>query len=324
MLRPAGMQMPYRSGLALLTLSAIGCAAPVEVETGSSADSLSMASTGFKDVIREAEAREARCKAERQCTSVDETRPAGIQPLVRTRQASKKRASSFSMCEALEPLRALGHPYFFAGVTAKAAYVVTLEDGGIDVVFDLKRQQAAFFHYHNHGVQNLVGVDASAYMGWAFGEKEGVIDAWSGEFQQAEASLEVPLINISAGGSIFRSPDDSLWGGTIAVTAGLNLIPTPVELAVSEGEWTAWDAATEAYGRGLWFVGYDERSASHHGKTHTYLQFNGTVDLVFALLQTFGPFGGTAAAQAAALAALDSAGLTIDSACPKKESRSAH
>lgn len=319
------MRLPHSllivATLALTSLSAAGCAAPTaEDDVGTQGDALSTANNEFSSILAEAEKLESRCQSENKCSGyVDETggsiRPANVGPLA-GRNKNTRRATSFTMCEALSPFRGLENPYFFAGASYKAAYIATLTDGGADLVFDLKHRQAAFYHYHNEGFQNQIGGEVNVYAGWAFGRKQNVIDAWSGEFETAEATVELPILNLSAGGSIFRSPDNSLWGGALTVGLGFNLLATPVEVSVSEGHWTAWDNATKWYGNKLWFVRYDQGSAPHHGKEHTYLQFRGTRDLVLALLQTFGLAGVPAATYAAGLAALDKAGLTLDKACP--------
>jgi hypothetical protein len=157
--------------------------------------------------------------------------------------------------------------------------------------------------------------DQNVYAGWAFGNNAGVLDAWSGEFQTAEATIEVPFLNIGVGGLIFRSPDSSLWGAAGQASVGLNAIPTPAEVAVSEGHWTAWDAATTAYGRGLWFVDYSVGSASAHGKPHSHIQFAEPTDLAMALIQSFGILGALPSVQAVGLSIMQKHGLTISSAC---------
>lgn len=316
--------MWLRTWLGLSTTAALAlttaCAAPTSEDDGatSGSDALAVAQSEFGSVLREAEELQRRCERENHCApSTTTIETASLSPLGHA--TGSRSASSFTLCGALAPLRSLEHPYFFGGASLKGAYVGTLADRGVEVVFDLKKRQAAAFLYHTTGIQNLIGVEAEAHVGYAFGEKENVIDAWSGDFQTATATFEVPHLEIGLGATIFRAPDSSIWGGAVGVGGGLNLIAAPVGVSVGDGEWHAWDAATKAQGASYWFVRYDEKRATDHGKTYAYLELQSTRDLALALLETFGPLGVAPAAQAAALAALDKAGLTIDEACPTKK-----
>jgi hypothetical protein len=117
--------------------------------------------------------------------------------------------------------------------------------------------------------------------------------------------------------TIFRSPDNSIWGAAAQASFGLNALGpiSTVEVAVSEGFWTPWDNATRAFGKSLYFA--DNRVASYrvNGKTHDYLQFAGTRAFSFALVQKLGALGFLPAAQAVGLATLRSKGLTIERMC---------
>jgi hypothetical protein len=307
------------------------CAAPQEEEEevgDGTAAALSSANQEFDDIIGQVEDLKNRCANEGRCegTTTDTavgtaTFDTNIRP-----QAWPTRSSlrGLKLCDVLRPLAVFESPYFFAGLSAKAAVIKTAADIGTDLVFDLRNQQAALFHYHNHGYQNLVGAEAAGYLGYGFGKKNNVLDAWSGKFETAEATQEVApflgFIGVDVGGFIFRSPDNSLWGGAAEVSVGVNALGPlgSTEVSVSEGEWTPWDAATKAFGKSLWFVGYDVKTAPVEGKNHAYLQFRGTKDLALALVERLGPLGILPAAQATALAALSKQKLTISRACPTR------
>lgn len=254
------------------------------------------------------------CSSQRQCSG--DVGTASLRPLDATLPRGEP-LLNYRFCDALRPLAALESPIFFVGANAGASGIdiEELDGGGVDLAFDLKNQQAALFHYHTDGVQNLIGLGASVYAGWAFGDKPNIIDAWSGEFQAGSASIDVPLLKLSAGGSIFRSPDNSLWGAAASLGIGFNLLPATLEVGVSEGDWTAWDAATNAYAKTLFRVGYDIRSASFKGHDHDLIQFRSSKDIALALVETTGSIGVAPAAQAVALSILRARGLTIKDAC---------
>lgn len=298
-----------------------GCAAaPLDEEVGTGSESaLSLANAEFSSELREVARLKARCDSEGKCSRASELAVQGVRPVLGTLDApvvADKRITDFTLCETIRPLAALESPYFFVGASATAAYVGTIADAGADLVFDLRNKQVAMFHYEQHGLQNLVGAEAKVYAGYAFGKKPNVLAAWSGEFQGASATVETPFLKLAAGGAIFRAPDNSLWGALIEASIGFNVIPTAVEVSVSEGHWTPWDSATAAFGDGLWFVAYTEQRAEAAGHSHKYLQLKNAGHTALALLETFGPIGAIPAVQVLALDALRSKGLTIDAACP--------
>lgn len=311
-----------------------GCASSDESATES--DDLTQANNEYASILAEADTELSSCKAEGKCLeakaiddellakgSADETLGIGdVNALAGpiTFQSRFPSLRSISMCSVLKPIARYARPYFFVGGSAKAALVKTLADAGVDLVFDLYNKQAAIFHYHNHGYQNLIGAEVSAYMGYGFGKKANVLDAWSGDFQTAEATVETPYLNISAGGFIFRSPDNSIWGGAAEASFGFNALGPlgSVEVAVSEGFWTPWDKATRAFGQSLYLASNKEAwfYMPSVKKSHMFLQFNNTRGFVFALVQKFGALGFAPAAQAAGLAALRAKGITISRMCP--------
>jgi hypothetical protein len=158
------------------------------------------------------------------------------------------------------------------------------------------------------------------YVGYAFGAKRNVFDAWSGKFQTAEATAEIPVLGIGVGGAIFRSPDNSLIGGSIQASFSIDALGPlgSVGVAVSEGDWTPVDRGTKAMGDSLWFVNYDEKTArAADNKEHVYLQFARARGAALSMVETLGVVGLPAAAHMLAIAALESAGLTYDNACSR-------
>lgn len=309
---------------------ASGCASSDESTT--EGDDLTQANNEYTSTMRDLDALLGECEAEGKCEKVSgqandqdelEAQSQGLSPLAgpvtfRSRFTS---LASISLCSALKPIAGLQRPYFFIGGSAKAALIATVADAGVDQVFDLYNQQAAIFHYHNHGYQNLIGAEVSAYAGYGFGKKANVLDAWSGDFQTAEATVETPFLKIAAGGFIFRAPDNSIWGGAAEASFGFNALGPygTVEVSVSEGFWTPWDKATRAYGKSLFFASNHEKWAkvSSSGKQHMYLQFDNTRAFAFAMIQNLHTLGFLPAAQAAGLATLKSRGISIERMCGK-------
>ncbi len=304
------------AGMLATAVATPACASEVDGDEdlgGDSASALAMANDDFDTELRRLESTARRCEAEGHCTSDGGLKPASATALA-------PRGLNFprqKMCDALRPLEGLGHPYVFVGASMKAAAIKTVTDGGADIVFDLSNRQLAAFTYKSYGVQNLVGVSANVYFGYAFGKKNNVLDAWSGEFQSAEASVESPYLELSVGGAIFRAPDNSLWGALAEVSVGLNALGpvAMVDVGVSEGMWTPWDKATKALGTSYWFVSYEPKTAGVGGAQHTYLQFERARDEGLALVQSLGPLGLVPAAHALALEALQTRGLTFAKAC---------
>jgi hypothetical protein len=329
---------PFTSLLAVVALTALvpGCGSSSEEpsDTTASEDDLTAAGNDYAAELRELDKLFSNCQADGSCDPADGAEtptqnlaPLGglpnlaapnLSPLGTTFGNRFSGLSAISICNALKPLAALENPYFFVGASAKAAVVKSVADGGADLVFDLNKQQAAIFHYHSHGFQNLIGVEASVYLGYGFGKKANVLDAWAGDFQTAEASVETPFLKLSVGGSIFRSPDNSIWGAAAQASFGLNALGplSTVEVGVSEGFWTPWDNATRAFGNSVYLADNSVRSYTlSNRKTHVYLQFSGTRAFSFALIQKLGGLGFLPAAQAVGLAALKKKNLTITRMC---------
>jgi hypothetical protein len=307
------------------SVSLVACAGPAKEETQSAAGSALDEATSFddefqarlQDLDQKAEGCESGSCDDGSGAAATSAFRARIHPLVAGPGMNDQRSvTSFGFCEVLKPLAAVEHPYFFAGAAIQAGSAI-VGGGGADLVFDLSNQQAAYFTYTQGGIAQLAGIEASVYTGVAFAQKANVLDAWSGEFQTGAASVETPFLKISAGGTIFRSPDNSLWGGAVTASIGLNLIPTVIEPSFTDGEWTAWDGATENLQQDGWFlIGSQLASADVGAQTHEYVQYDGSVSLSLALIQNLSTLGALPAAVAVALDILSSRGLTIESACP--------
>jgi hypothetical protein len=314
------------AGLLATAIAGPACATSTteaDVATGSESALVVGANSDFDSELRGLESIARQCEAEGRCESDGGLRQAsttlGLTETDHLAGGTDSRGVSFSrvkLCDTLRPLAAFETPYVFVGASAKAALIRSVSDGGVDVVFDLGHRQVAVFYYQNHGVQNLVGAEANVYFGYAFGKKKDVVDAWSGEFQTAEVTVETPYLNLSAGGAIFRSPDSSLWGALVEVSVGVNALGPlgVVEVGASEGHWTAWDKATTALGSAYWHVSYSPVRAEAQ-RSHAYLQFAKGRDAAFALVQTLGGLGFAPAAQTLALEALQNRGLTLAAAC---------
>jgi outer membrane murein-binding lipoprotein Lpp len=332
MLKTFSLQRAFRLGALTATLPLMllsGCAADSAAEeTSTQEEDLTAANADYDATLSDVDQMLERCQADGNCepSPTDAIVPMsnltlgqGLRPLAGPTLGSRfSSLKSLSLCTALRPMAALQNPYFFVGGSAKAAALKSA-DVGVDLVFDLSHQQAALFHYKSHGYQNLIGAQVSAYLGYGFGRKANVLEAWSGDFQTAEATVETPFLKISAGGAIFRSPDNSVWGGLVEASFGFNALGpvSTVEVSVSEGFWTPWDGATRAFGKSLYFAKSTEKSVylSANRKQHAYLQFEGTRAFSFALVQRLGALGFLPAAQAVGLDVLKRKGLTIERMC---------
>lgn len=321
--------MPRVSLAGLVALAAFvlpfgeGCAQDTEEDASSSSDSalVSAANEAFQADIAAVERITRKCQSAGACPSDGVTRPASLS--IATTDSTTEAAHSgglrdLTMCDALRPFARLEHPYFFVGASAKAAFLAPLKDGGFDTVWDLEHRQLAIFHYESQGLQNLVGVEAAIYLGYAFGRRENVLDAWSGEFEAVAASFEIPLLEIGVGGRIFRAPDNSMFGGAVVADVGLNMLGHLASVSVEHGEREPSDGATRLMGDAFYFVPFTTMSLEHEGAPHTYLQFAQPRDLALALVETFGAIGVNPAGYALARNALEQTGLTYEHACPQR------
>jgi len=308
--------------LLLLTASSAastGCEAPSEPIATTSAAKLSQ--VDFDTRVAELRKDWNQCVAAKRCSAKDGG-------LVAPRSYGVSSALDWltgapDLCETLAPLRGLEHPYFFVGVNVTAGAGVVAQ-GGIDVVWDLEHQQGAAFWYRGGGLSSLGGIEAGAYLGWGFGKKAGVIDAWSGDFVTGSISVGIPVLKLAAGASGFKSPDGSVWGASVGVSGGFDFVPTPVDLSLTGGYWTPWDTGTEAMSKASFLSKSTLETTSaeiqwRDGKKETvtreYVQFASSRSLGLSMvLASPGP-GGQAALVAIALDVLRSRGLTLEQAC---------
>ena len=226
-----------------------------------------------------------------------------------------------SLCPVLRPFKGLltdaTHPYFFYGLSGVGG-TGGVKQIGVDFVWDFWNRQAAAFAYSGGGIASIVGVEGSAYAGYGFGNKSGVIDAWSGVFVTGSASVGLPFHLASAGGSIFTSPDRTVYGGAASVALGFDFKPTPFDGSISGANWVAWDQETEALTGFFHFVKYEEAHASDGtGTSRLYLQFGSSRDLALGLLWAAGPLNLLAPIPTAVgVGILRRTGLTADQLCP--------
>jgi hypothetical protein len=186
---------------------------------------------------------------------------------------------------------------------------------GVDVVFDMTNLQAATFGYKGVGAAASISVGASAYAGYGFGDKKGVIDAWSGRFCSAGASINLPAKFLSAGASAFMSPDGSVYGAAVSVGAGVGLPAAQLgDISAFASDWTAWNGGTEAISQNGFLI---NQKIVKDADGHEYIQYASPKDMALALLfDAPMPLGATAAAQVIALDLQKKSGLTIEQMCP--------
>jgi hypothetical protein len=180
------------------------------------------------------------------------------------------------ICDALAPFRGYEQPYFYYGAYLQGGTAVV---GllGTDIVFDLWNRQVAAFRYAGGGVGSQFGGEAGAYLGWGFGNKATVIDAWSGSVYAASVSVGLPWVELSLGATEWASADGTVIGGAAVGSFGLDLVPTPVDAFGTFGVYQAWNDVTRGISRG--------RSI---GSTPTgeYIQFGDRRDMARYILET--------------------------------------
>lgn len=149
--------------------------------------------------------------------------------------------------------------YICVGATAAGQIFENRRGGGIDLVWDLWNEQFSVLTYPEDAIAwPSVGAGLTAYAGFGFGKHDDVHQAWSGQFNSAEASIGIDvwkLVSIQGQVSYFESPKRTTVGGLAGVTASVSVpeiskifrLPLDASLAVTEGHWTPFDAATRMY-----------------------------------------------------------------------------
>ena len=334
--RAAATVLPASFCLALLAFAS-GCSQATEPTASSStAQAIEESSSEFETQLTALQAKIDQCVQSGEChahgvigsSSSESPSPGGVEsadpiasnpddPFASQSIRPKGWFGGVNICAALRPLRGLQHPYFFIGGQLQAGAVVAGQVG-FDVVWDMWNQQASTFVYIGGGIGNILGGSVSAYAGYGFGNKAGVIDAWSGTFVSVAASVTIPLTDIGAGLSGFASPDGSVIGASGSLSAGINLFNPGVEVAATAGVWTPWSAGTRLFGNSLWFTRYTEQQAAYNGSNYTYLQFPNAADVALSMVQTAGPgLAAAPAAQVVALSVIQHHGLSIEQQCPE-------
>jgi hypothetical protein len=293
-----------------------GCAAPAQEELEGSS-SAALAASDFASQLDDVDAAYESCVRAGRCADTDgalasdsSTLAAGLRP-----QSFRSMVSGRDLCTALGKLGVSEHAYFFVGasVTGGAAATPLL---GTDIVWDLYNRQLAAFAYAGGGVASVVGIEGSAYLGFGFGHKDGVVDAWSGRTASTTLSVGIPGLRLGVGATGFTSLDGTVKGGAVSASFGLNVIPTPAEAAVDAVEERPWNAGTNGLRPRLWLVGFDDAGTTYDQKTYAYLRLRSPKDVALSILELGGVGGGgVAAAGAIAVGILRARGLTVSQVC---------
>jgi len=171
-------------------------------------------------------------------------------------------------CDLLAPLLELGDDLmragFILGVEGEGVLGATVGFGGFDLVWDLYHQQMTVSRYAGAGF-GFPGFGASvqAYTGLAFGFEHGVSD-WDGYFVTANVEIGLPFLKefVSLNPSVYVTgedadengfvdptevllPPDGIYGFTIGVSGGFNLVPEllPVSGSITQGRWQPYKSA---------------------------------------------------------------------------------
>lgn len=139
-------------------------------------------------------------------------------------------------------------PYFFTGLNAEAGvglHGIT----GRDFVWDFYNLQFASFTYNALEAvlgSGTAGAGVNSYLGLAFGVREDVNQAWSGQFLSTGAAVSLPVLSdyLSVHGNYFTAAnkrgelDPSFIGATVGVSFAVS-VPTalPAAIQISHGSW---------------------------------------------------------------------------------------
>ncbi len=232
-----------------------------------------------------------------------------------------------SLCSVLRPLRGFERAYFYYGAYIEGDALGAGPHVGMDFVYDLWNRQAAVFTWSANGVNigTAASVGGGAYVGYGFGKKANVVDAWSGTFETTSASLSVPETKLGIDSVSFRSPDGSVSGVSIGASAGLSLSwPLPVTGQVEAGYWTPFDSGTRAlatFSRGTRNSLETATAAprpNRPARPYQYVQYERSRDLAIALLVSVPAMGGSIpASEVLAIDVLRRSGYTSAQLCPR-------
>jgi len=323
--RPA---IAIKSLLALAGALLVGCAGaePTDEDVDADGAALSAAradsAAAFEAQLADLERRYA-SSAEGGATVA----PASLRPL-----GGRLGPVSRKLCDHLAPFSQLEHAYFYYGGYVGADVVVGAQTG-MDFVYDLWNRQAAVFSWKaaTANLGTAGAIEVGGYVGYGFGAKSNVLDAWAGRFDAVDVSVDIPLTKLGIEASGFRSPDGSIVGGSVGAAAGLAISwPLPVTGSLETGFWVPFDAGTRslnavAHGarrslkRAPALSGDPRIKSSAKPRDYDYVQFERSSDLALGLLWS-APAGVALvpAAQAVAIGVLRDSGRTIEQLCPRR------
>ncbi len=155
---------------------------------------------------------------------------------------------------------------YFAGMSGSVSEVTSgpwhMKIRGVDLVFDLKHQESAFFTYESvfAGTTTAIGVEASSYEGLIHGFNVDVSD-YSGPFVTVSAGVSIPDVKfVSAGLSAFSSapesspctPNFKMVGVVAYATVGAGVsLPIPASGSVSCTAYTMFQYGRWKYPKGI-------------------------------------------------------------------------
>lgn len=175
-------------------------------------------------------------------------------------------------CKMLAPLASWGHDAMRSGlvmgVEGEGVLGTAVGVGGFDLVWDLYHQQLSVSRYAGAGIGVPgAGASVSAYAGAAFGFENGV-DDWDGYFVTGEAEVGLPFLKdyvsltpegyvtgVDSNGdgvispSEVLAPPDGVYGFSIGVSLGFDLLPDPLPVSgsVTEGYWQPYKQAVRHF-----------------------------------------------------------------------------
>jgi hypothetical protein len=203
--------------------------------------------------------------------------------------------------------------YYAQGISVAQSFGLAAATGSYDIVYDLTRKETASFLT----AQSVLGITSpgaavGSYLAYAFGDKNGVIDAWSGPFLGGTVALGFgKLLNGSV--NAFASPDGSITGGGVGAAVGFGA-PLPLEGGGTIALAGAADAATQLRSHAL--RGTIQVNPAYPGGQNHYVAFapiplpgigpNGqkAASMAFAMALELGPLAYNAAGFALALGLL--------------------